>query len=196
MRRGPDSILFFLAFALIALAGDLATKSMVDSWLVPGQSIEILGDYIRLSHVRNTGASFGLFPGNTYTLIAVSSAAVLVVLYLATRSRGRRAPMAFLGLILGGALGNLYDRVRLGEVVDFIDVGLGSHRWPVFNVADVAVTIGVLLMLIEYLRRGKEKAEPESGGNGGGEEGSGEGEGGYEGIVGGRGRPGVRGPEA
>lgn len=196
MREGPGSILFFLAFALIALAGDLATKSMVDSWLAPGRSIAVLGDYVRLSHVRNTGASFGLFPGNTYALIAVSSAAVLVVLYLAVRSRGRHAPMAFLGLILGGALGNLYDRVRLGEVVDFIDVGLGSHRWPVFNVADVAVTIGVLLMLIEYLSRGKGQAEPESAGNGGGEESAGEGGGENEGIFGGRGRPGVRGPEA
>ena len=59
--------------------------------------------------------------------------------------------MLFLGLILGGALGNLYDRLRLGEVIDFVDVGFGSHRWPVFNVADIAVTVGVFLLLIEYL---------------------------------------------
>jgi signal peptidase II len=68
--------------------------------------------------------------------------------------------MSFLGLILGGALGNLYDRLRLGEVIDFVDVGFATHRWPVFNIADVAVTLGVFLLLLDYLRGSGERDEP------------------------------------
>ncbi len=148
----------FVASASMVLLADLITKLAVVQRLAPGESAGIIGDYLKLSHVRNTGASFGLFPGNAYTLIAISSLAALVVIYLAVRSRGRWAAMVYLGLILGGALGNLHDRIRLREVVDFIDIGIGAYRWPVFNVADIAVTIGVFLMLIEYLRSdGKER---------------------------------------
>ena len=182
MKRVGVSFGFFVSSASIAFLADLATKAEIVRRLAPGSSVSVFGELVRISHVRNLGASFGLFPGSTATLIAVSSTAVLVVLYLALRSRGRLAAMAFLGLILGGALGNLYDRVRLGEVVDFIDVGIGSYRWPVFNVADVAVTIGVFLMLLEYLRRGGESAgcsggpegEDERGKVTGGESGAGE----------------------
>lgn len=145
----------FLASALLALFADLITKAWIVSRFGPGASVGVVGDFLRITHVRNVGASFGLFPGNTQTLIAVSSLAVIVVIFLAVRSRGRPPAMAFLGLILGGAVGNLYDRLRLGEVIDFVDVGIGTHRWPVFNVADIAVTVGVFLLLIEYLWRGE-----------------------------------------
>jgi signal peptidase II len=158
VKRLGISVGVFLGSAAAALLADLATKEAVVRWLAPSSSINIIGDYVRITHVRNVGASFGLFPGNTHVLIAASSLAVLVVIYLAFRSRGRIPAMSFLGLILGGALGNLYDRVRLGEVVDFIDVGFGSNRWPVFNVADIAVTAGVILMLLEYLTRGAARA--------------------------------------
>jgi signal peptidase II len=154
VRRVRFSVCLFLFAAFIASVADLATKAWIVGWLGPGASVGVIGDYFKITHVRNVGASFGLFPGNTFTLIAVSSLAILVVLYLAVRSRNRPRNMLFLGLILGGALGNLYDRLRLGEVIDFIDMGLGTHRWPVFNVADIAVTVGVFLLLFEYLRRG------------------------------------------
>lgn len=67
--------------------------------------------------------------------------------------------MVFLGLIMGGAIGNLFDRLRLGGVIDFVDIGVGSFRWPVFNVADVAVTLGVFLLLLQYLTRGEKPPE-------------------------------------
>jgi signal peptidase II len=138
---------------------DAVTKAIVAHSLPVGVSLDVLGSYVRLTHVRNVGASFGLFPGNTYPLIALSSLAVLIVLALALRGKHNAHALVLLGLILGGALGNLYDRVRLGEVIDFIDVGFGPHRWPVFNVADMAVTVGVFALLAHYLRRGG-SAEP------------------------------------
>jgi len=175
VRRVRFSVGLFLFFAFIALVFDLVTKAGIVGWLGPGASVSVIGDVLRITHVRNVGASFGLFPGNTLTLIAVSSLAIVVVLYLAFRSRSRPRSMLFLGLILGGALGNLYDRLRLGEVIDFVDVGFGSHRWPVFNVAEIAVTVGVFLLLFEYLRHGgghagvegeDERAENDVGGGG------------------------------
>lgn len=160
MRRVWLSGGLFLTSACIVFLADLITKIAIVERLQPGSSVGVIGDYVRISHVRNLGASFGLFSGNTHSLVAVSSIAVLVVLYLAMRSRARISAMSFLGLILGGALGNLYDRLRLGEVIDFVDVGLGTRRWPVFNVADVAVTLGVFLLLLDYLRGGGERGEP------------------------------------
>ena len=160
MKRVRLSVGLFLTSACLAFLADLITKIAVVERLQQGSSVIVVGDFIRISHVRNLGASFGLFPGNTHTLIAISSVAALVVIYLAARSRGRVPAMCFLGLILGGALGNLYDRLMLGEVIDFVDVGFGSHRWPVFNVADVAVTIGVFLLLLDYLRQTDGHGDP------------------------------------
>jgi len=161
VSRAGLSVAAFLVSACVVFMADQASKIALVEHIPPGGSVGILGDYLRLSHVRNIGASFGLFPGNTTVLIAVSGAAVAVVLYLAFRARGKTGSMCFLGLILGGALGNLYDRLRFGEVIDFFDVGFGRHRWPVFNVADIAVTVGVFLLLFEYLLRKDERPSRE-----------------------------------
>jgi signal peptidase II len=144
MKR--DALLFALCAALV-VALDQLTKAVASSRLFLSEPVPVLGDFVRLTLVHNTGAAFGLFPGSRLPFIIVSLLAVAVVLFLFTREAYRGAPQRLLlGCILGGAIGNLVDRVRLGWVVDFIDVGLGSARWPVFNVADSAVTVGVILL--------------------------------------------------
>ena len=143
----------FALCAAFVLAFDQVTKEAVSSRLLLSEPVPVLGDFVRLTLVHNTGAAFGLFPGSRLPFIVVSLLAIAVVLYLVTREAYRGLPQrVLLGCILGGAIGNLVDRVRLGWVVDFIDVGLGSARWPVFNVADSAVTVGVIL-LAWYLSR-------------------------------------------
>lgn len=145
-------VLFALCAALV-VALDQATKSVASSRLLLSEPVSVFGDVVRLTLVHNTGAAFGLFPGSRLPFIVVSVLAIAVVLFLVTREAYRGLPQrVLLGCILGGAIGNLVDRVRLGWVVDFIDVGLGSARWPVFNVADSAVTVGVIL-LAWYLSR-------------------------------------------
>lgn len=145
----------FLACAAVVVALDQASKHVASSRLEAGESVSVLGDFIRLTLVHNTGAAFGLFPGSRVPFIVVSVLAIGVVLYLFLRETYRSVMnRVLLGCILGGAIGNLIDRVRLGWVVDFIDMGFGTARWPVFNVADSAVTLGVILLAWNLARSG------------------------------------------
>ena len=143
-----------LLTAALVLAADLLTKALASRLLAPGFPVPVLGDLVRFTLVHNTGAAFGLFPGSRTAFIVFSVLAILViaVLYLRMAER-RRSELVALGALLGGALGNLHDRVRQGFVVDFIEIGIDRFRWPVFNVADIAVTGGVALLLLVMARR-------------------------------------------
>lgn len=153
----------FTACAVVIVGLDQATKAMASDRLLLGDPVSILGEAVRLTLVHNTGAAFGLFPGSRVPFIVISLVAIAVVLYLFFRETYRSVPnRVLLGCILGGAIGNLVDRARLGYVVDFIDVGLSRARWPVFNVADSAVTVGVLLLAWNLARAGRVATAPDS----------------------------------
>ncbi len=140
----------WLAFAGLAaaiLAADQLTKAWLVSFLAPGESVRVVGDLVRLVHGQNAGGLFGLLQGQALPFALVSL--VVVGLIVAYHARSGRNPYltVTLGLLLGGALGNLLDRLRLGYVVDFVDLGIGSVRWYTFNVADAAISIAILLLL-------------------------------------------------
>ena len=143
MRRILKRLVAVLCSVLLL---DQASKAAVLLMMRPGSSIPIVSDFVRLTLVHNSGAAFGMLSGNNLPLAFTSVLAAAAVVFLIFRSKktGDRfsVPLVF---VLGGALGNLVDRVRLGEVVDFIDMGWKLHRWPVYNVADVAITVGVVL---------------------------------------------------
>ncbi len=151
MKR--DTLLVWLVplIALFVFALDQLSKYWVSTALAVGQSwmpIRELEPFIRVTHVQNSGAAFGMFPaaGNLFLVVAVVVVLGIVRYY---RSRLHSAPLwvrLSLGLMLGGALGNMLDRIRFGYVVDFIDLGW----WPVFNVADSSIVVGVS-MLAAYL---------------------------------------------
>jgi signal peptidase II len=146
----------FLTCATLVLALDQVTKAIVSARLLPGDPVPVIDNFLRLTLVHNTGAAFGLFPGSRLPFILISALAIVVVLYLFARDAYRSfLNRVLLGSILGGALGNLIDRIRWGRVVDFIDVGFGTVRWPVFNVADSAVTLGVILLAWNLARSGR-----------------------------------------
>jgi len=137
----------FLGLAAVVVVLDQLAKAWLTSFLGPGQSVDVVGDLIRLVHSRNAGGLFGFLQGLALPFALVSMVVVgLIVLYHA-RS-GRNAYLSTtLGLLLGGALGNLTDRIRLGYVVDFVDAGIGDLRWYTFNVADAAISFAILLLL-------------------------------------------------
>jgi signal peptidase II len=142
--------MFYLVTVAVALADQL-TK-----WLVVHKVHDrpILGDLLRLTLTENTGAAFGLFPGARASFILISLVAAVGLVYAQRLLRPRDARRPFLALVLGGNLGNLVDRVRLGHVVDFIDMGIGTARWPVYNLADIAVVAGAVGLGIWILADG------------------------------------------
>ena len=156
MRRSL-ALLFTVAGLVFAL--DFATKRWATETLAHRDSIPVLGEFLRLTYTRNSGVAFGLGAGTNFPFYVFSllAAAAILVLFLRGRVHGRVRETA-LALIFGGAIGNLVDRITTGLVVDFVDVGIGAWRFPVFNVADSAVTVGVALFALGWSRRPAEGA--------------------------------------
>jgi signal peptidase II len=118
------------------------------------ETIPVIGNVVRLTYIHNEGAAFGLSIGSYSSqvfLVLAAIASALVLYLLLTSPRGERMQRIALALILGGALGNIIDRIRWSMVVDFIQVGIAGHFWPIFNVADSAVTIGAAMLAWTYL---------------------------------------------
>jgi signal peptidase II len=139
---------------------DQATKFLVDKTMAMHQSIDLIPNFASFTYLRNTGAAFGFLAGARSSLriaffALISSVAIGCIVYLIRGLRPRqKALLVSLSLILGGAIGNLIDRLRLGEVIDFIDLHWYDIHWPAFNVADSAISIGVALLFIQMLRKG------------------------------------------
>jgi len=157
-RWWRDAFLFLLA--LIVLGLDQASKALIVARLAEGQTWDPLpgtGQFLLFTHITNTGSAFGLFRQQTllFTLIAVAVSVAIVAYYRYLPTDGLLV-RASLGLQLGGALGNLLDRLHYGYVVDFINVGIGNLRWYVFNVADSSLVVGVVILSLYLLTRGKE----------------------------------------
>lgn len=159
----PKAALVLAGTAAVLYAADQVTKSLVASAMAPGESIDVIGDLVRLWYVKNTGAAFSLFPGAIWLFVPVTLVALVMIgwFFRSFRARGPWIHVV-LGVILAGTLGNLTDRLRLGYVIDFISVGIGSTRFPTFNVADSAVVvgIGVLVLYLTFADRSRHRDEP------------------------------------
>ena len=140
----------------IILTLDQASKLAVQQYLPRSVPVNLLAnsDILRLTYIHNPGAAFGLNIGHPllHTLIAIGALALLIYLFW-TLPRDENLLRTALVLVMGGAIGNIIDRVYLGEVIDFFDVGFSDFRWPIFNVADSFITIGVGLMALGYSRQ-------------------------------------------
>ncbi|GAC1664862.1 MAG: hypothetical protein NVS9B8_05540 [Candidatus Limnocylindrales bacterium] len=147
-RRWP----LFVALAATVVVVDQATKAVVSGARAAGPPIDVVGDMIRIVFGQNSGALFGMFKDNALMFGIVS----LVVVALIVVYHGRSAPSLYLsitlGLLLGGAIGNMLDRLRLGYVVDFVDAGIGVTRFYTFNIADSAISLAILLLFIAAFR--------------------------------------------
>ncbi len=155
--RGPDRMGILLAAGIIAL--DQITKGIVTQQMALHQSVPLVPGFLSLTYVRNTGAAFGILaspsPGlRSAFLLLFSIMAIGIIVWIWARDRGAdRLHVSSFALILGGALGNVIDRVRLGEVIDFVDVYWRTYHWPAFNVADSAITVGVVLLVLQLIVR-------------------------------------------
>lgn len=152
---------FIIAAAVLVL--DQLTKWLVVQYMEIGQTVPIIEDLFYLTSHRNAGAAFGILQNQRLFFIVVTSVVVVFLVYYLVKLKNQKRLLSFsLALILGGALGNLIDRLFLGAVVDFFDVkiplGLFTYDFPIFNIADSALVIGVGLMLIDTLRDGRRES--------------------------------------
>ena len=141
------------ALAMVVLVIDQVVKDIVEKHIVLGEQVDVLGP-LKLTLSHNEGVAFGLGHGGGIVIVAISLAALGVVLWLFSRDPLRPGMWVATGLLAGGAFGNLIDRVRHGHVTDFIEL----PHWPPFNLADCAITCGVIILLVIYVREA-ERAE-------------------------------------
>ena len=156
----PYAIMF-----LCAILADQVSKIMVDKYFSLYSSRPLIGDFLRLTYIRNEGVAFGFSFGNRYIVFAVTIAVIFFLIYLIVS--GELRPVNLTGkiaavLVLSGALGNQIDRIRYGEVIDFIEMGIGKYRWPVYNFADIYLTIGMILLIYTYLIKSRAESPSES----------------------------------
>lgn len=139
--------------AALVVIFDYMTKRAIVAKVIPNTSVNIL-PFLRIVHVENPGAAFGLFSnlGNNIFMVISVIAIIAVLIYLFRFAKGLE--VSSLSLILGGAIGNLIDRLKTGKVVDFIDLHVGQWHWPAFNIADSALTIGIALFIWSNIRSG------------------------------------------
>jgi len=156
MTRAQRAWLSAAVLCAVVIAADQVAKAVVRSEIVLGEEVDVLGP-LGFTHTHNTGVAFGLAGGTGAPLIIVMLAALGVVTYLFARDPARPGMWVASGLLAGGAVGNLIDRIGAGHVTDFIEL----PPWPPFNVADVCITFGVVLLVLIYLREGirEERAE-------------------------------------
>lgn len=146
---------------------DYLTKMWAMNSLTYGYSVPVLGDFFRLTYTHNPGAAFGINIGEHsrmfFLVLALVALVVLGLIYRSTPARDRLRLLA-VALVSGGAIGNIIDRFRFeAGVVDFLDFGIGSRRWPIFNVADMAVSIGAVLLLVSFYLEERHADQPETG---------------------------------
>jgi signal peptidase II len=145
-----------LVLALAVFLTDQYLKRLVEGSMRTGQSIPLVQDVLYLTYVKNSGGAFGILGGQIAVLLAGSAVAIVFVLWVLLAGLPTLLTVVGCGLVLGGAAGNLLDRIAEGWVTDFLDLQFWPlQRWPVFNVADVAIVLGVVALLLAALRPDK-----------------------------------------
>ena len=150
--------LLFVMTVLVIVVLDQISKVYIDTHMTLHDSIPVVQGFFNITYVRNPGAAFGFLADSTplvraFFLIGVSIFASGLIVYYVMKMKTEDILLTYgMSLIMGGAVGNLFDRVRLGEVIDFLDVYISTYHWPAFNVADSAVSIGAVILFYKLIR--------------------------------------------
>ena len=147
----------FIGVTAAVVIADQLTKAWVAAAIEPGQVTDVFGSYVRLIITQNTGGLFGLFQGNALLFALVSLLVIAAIVVVEARAGTTWLTSLTFGLLLGGAIGNLIDRLRQGYVLDFVDAGVGSLRWFTFNVADAAISSAIVLLILIALVPGLDR---------------------------------------
>jgi signal peptidase II len=147
-------IIFILASIIIVI--DQISKYYIIKNFELGDSVNILNEFIKLTYIKNPGGAFSIFSNFSYSFrmiffIVISILVVILIILYYNKIKKLTMKIAT-GLLLGGTLGNLIDRIKFGEVIDFIDIGISKYRWPTFNLADVSICTGVIIIIFYFLK--------------------------------------------
>ena len=153
-------IIFSVTLGIVLIL-DQVTKIYVSSVMFLHDSFPVIDGFFNITYIRNPGAAFGFLADSSHVFrfiffVAIAIIAILLILFLIKKAKDEELVFTFsLSLILGGAVGNLIDRVRFGEVIDFLDFYIASYHWPAFNMADTAISCGAIVLLFEMFKRKK-----------------------------------------
>lgn len=140
--------------SVIVIVIDVISKVLVQSFLTYNSRVTIIANFFYLNYVKNTGAAFSILEGSTYILTIIG---VIVILYLIYYIKKNKITNKFdiigFGLLIGGAISNIIDRIAYGYVIDFLDFNIFNYNFPIFNIADVCIVLGILILIINTLRR-------------------------------------------
>lgn len=157
-------MIYFL-IALIVFLVDQGTKYLIATGLSIGEQIPVIGDFFLITSHRNTGAAFGILEGKRWFFIVITTVVVAGIVWyiLKIKSSPNKLLPTALSLVLGGAVGNFLDRAVSGEVVDFLQFNFGSYTFPIFNVADSCIVIGVALIVLDSLLEMRREKQAKAG---------------------------------
>lgn len=160
--------MIYYIIAFVAFLVDQGTKYLIASRMDIGEQISVIGNFFLITSHRNRGAAFGILEDQRWFFIVITTIVVIAIIWYlkkVMKTNNKLLPVA-LGLVLGGAVGNFVDRVIAGEVVDFLQLNFGSYEFPIFNVADSCIVIGVALIILDSLLDMKRNpANPNTEGN-------------------------------
>lgn len=141
---------------IVCLLLDVVSKLFISSTCVLNESITIIKDFFEITYVKNTGAAFSIFSTNTIFVIIISILIIVgLIIYIYKSHPKRKIERISYSFILGGAIGNLFDRVIYGYVIDFLDIYIFGWDFPIFNLADICIVVGVILLIIDVWRNGR-----------------------------------------
>ena len=138
--------------SLITFILDQISKAIISTYLTLGKSIKLIKDFFYLTYIHNTGASWGILKNNTTLLIILSIIALIILIRYSNSFKNTKLNVCGLGFLMWGILGNLADRILYGYVIDFFDFYIFNYDFPIFNIADIFIVIGVILLIISIVR--------------------------------------------
>ena len=148
---------------IISLVLDQISKALIDAFLKEEASIKIICNFLRFTKVSNTGAAFSILNNLTILLVLISILSIVFLLYIKKEFKNTLKNKIAFGLILGGVIGNLIDRLILGYVRDFLDFNIFGYNYPIFNLADSFIVIGVIILIIDIIFGGKDEVSSKRG---------------------------------
>jgi signal peptidase II len=152
---------FLAVVTAVVIALDQGTKLFIDRVMELHSTIVVINNFFNITYIRNKGAAFGILAESSYRLpffIGISIVAIVVIMQIVRKLKPEQAASVLpLSMIFAGAMGNLIDRIRLGEVIDFLDFHWYEHHWPAFNVADSAICVGVFILAVEMIMEERRK---------------------------------------